>query len=241
MGDARKNVLVISAHAADFVWRAGGTIALYAGRGHRVRILCLSYGERGESERLWKTPGMTLERVKESRRAESEKAAAILGAEIRFFDSGDYPLGVAQHLIDGMVAEFRDCQPDIVLTHSFADPYNFDHADACEVTLRTRIYAQAAGYPAAGKKLGAPPVFAFEPHQPEQCEFKPQVLLDITSVFDRKRQAMEAMEAQEHLWEYYTDLAKRRGMQAARNSGKSGIKFAEAYQRIYPQVTDELS
>jgi 4-oxalomesaconate hydratase len=241
MSDVKKTVLIVSAHAADFVWRAGGAIALYAGRGYRVRILCLSYGERGESERLWKMPGMTLERVKESRQAESEKAAEILGAEIRFFDSGDYPLKATDELVDQMVTEFRSCQPDFVLTHSSADPYNFDHAEAYQVTMRTRIYAQAAGYPVEGKKIGAPPVFAFEPHQPEQCEFKPQVLLDITSVFDRKRKAMEAMEAQEHLWEYYTDLAKRRGVQAARNSGKSAIKFAEAYQRIYPQVTEELS
>jgi 4-oxalomesaconate hydratase len=110
-----------------------------------------------------------------------------------------------------------------------------------QVTLRTRIYAQAAGYPSKEKKLGAPPVFMFEPHQPEQCEFKPQVLLDITPVFERKRKAMEAMEAQEHLWEYYTDLAKRRGTQAVRNSGRKEIKYAEAYQRVYPQVTAELS
>ena len=241
MIEVKKTALVISAHAADFVWRAGGAIALYSGRGYRVRILCLSYGERGESERLWKMPSMTLERVKELRQTESEKAAEILGAEIRFFDSGDYPLQATEQLIHQMVMEFRNCQPDFVLTHSSADPYNFDHAEAYQVTMRTRIYAQAAGYPAEGKKLGAPPVFAFEPHQPEQCEFKPQVLLDITSVFDRKRKAMETMEAQEHLWEYYTDLAKRRGVQAARNSGKSGIKFAESYQRVYPQVTEELS
>ena len=49
------------------------------------------------------------------------------------------------------------------------------------------------------------------------------------------------MEAQEHLWEYYTDVARRRGVQAVRNSGKLGIKYAEAYQRFYPQVTDDLS
>jgi len=238
---AKKTVLVISAHAADFVWRAGGAIALYSGRGCRVRILCLSYGERGESERLWKMPGMTLEHVKKERRAESEKAAEILGAEIRFFDASDYPLLLSDQLMEGMVGEFRDCQPEIVLTHSSADPYNMDHGDACQATLRTRIYAQAAGYPLPGKKLGAPPVFAFEPHQPEQCGFKPEVLLDITSVFDRKRSAMESMQAQEHLWEYYTDLGKRRGVQAVRNSGKSGIKYAEAYQRFYPQVTDELT
>ena len=236
-----KTVLVVSAHAADFVWRAGGVIALYAQRGYRVRILCLSFGERGESERLWRQPGMTLEGVKTSRQAESEKAAATLGAEIRFFDSGDYPIQPTDQTVQEMVKEFRELQPEFVLTHSFADPYNTDHPDAANLTLRTRIYAQAAGYPIEGKQLGAPPVFIFEPHQPEQCEFKPQVLLDITTVFDVKRKAMESMEAQEHLWEYYTDLARRRGVQAVRNSGRKEIKYAEAFQRVYPQVSIELS
>src|SRR5260370_16535102 len=238
--DSKKSVLVVSAHAADFVWRAGGAIALYAQRGYRVRILFLSYGERGESERLWRQPGMTLECVKTSRRAESEKAAAILGAEIRFFDSGDYPLSPTQDTVHEMVGEYRKLQPEILLTHSFKDPYNPDHPHAHDLTLRTRVYAQAAGYPIDGKKLEAPPVFLFEPHQPEQCEFKPEVLLDITSVFDTKRKAMESMEAQEHRWNYYTDLAKRRGTQAARNSRRKEIKYAEAYQRVYPQVSSEL-
>ena len=239
--DAERTILVVSAHAADFVWRAGGAIALYAGRGYRVRILCLSFGERGESERLWRQGGMKLERVKAVRQAESEKAAEILGAEIRFFDSGDYPLRASEETVHEMVGEFRRHQPQFVLTHSAADPYNPDHPAACTLTLETRVYAQAAGYEAPGEKLGAPPVFLFEPHQPEQCEFKPQVLLDITPVFEVKRKAMESMEAQEHLWTYYTDLAKRRGTQAVRNSGNKNIKFAEAYQRVYPQVTGELS
>jgi len=239
--ESKKSILVVSAHAADFVWRAGGAIALYSQRGYRVRILCLSYGERGESERLWREPGMTLERVKTSRRAESVKAAGILGAEIRFFDSGDYPIRPSEETVHEMVLEYRNHQPEFVLTHSFADPYNFDHPDATDLTLRTRVYAQAAGYPAEGKKLGAPPVFIFEPHQPEQCEFKPQLLLDITPVYDIKRKAMESMEAQEHLWEYYSDLARRRGTQAVRNSGRKEIQYAEAYQRVYPQVAGEFS
>jgi 4-oxalomesaconate hydratase len=241
MADEAKTILVVSAHAADFVWRAGGAIALYGERGYKVRIVCLSFGERGESERLWKQPGMTLDRVKEARRVESQKAAGILGAEISFFDSGDYPIKPSEDTIQAMVLEFRQHQPRFVLTHSLADPYNPDHPEACQLTLRTRVYAQAAGYPAEGKKLGAPPVFMFEPHQPEQCEFKPQVLLDITPVFERKRKAMESMEAQEHLWQYYTDLALRRGTQAVRNSGRQEIKYAEAFQRYYPQVTNELS
>jgi 4-oxalomesaconate hydratase len=88
-------------------------------------------------------------------------------------------------------------------------------------------------------------VFLFEPHQPEMCGFKPEVLLDITPVFEAKRKAMEAMAAQQHLREYYTDLAKRRGTQLRRNAGPNlGLPqstLAEAYMRVFPQVTDRLT
>ena len=236
-----KSVLVFSAHAADFVWRAGGAIALYVSRGYRVRILCLSFGERGESQGAWKQPGMTIERVKEIRRAESTRAAEILGAGIRFFDSGDYPIAASPETIQAIVEEYRALQPGFVLSHSFKDPYNPDHDTANRISLETRVYAQALGYPAAGRPLEAPPVFLFEPHQPEQCEFKPQVLLDVTPMWEIKQKAMESMEAQTHLVHYYTDLGKRRGTQAVRNGGPKEIKYAEAFQRVYPQVTSELS
>jgi 4-oxalomesaconate hydratase len=240
-----KTILVVSAHAADFVWRAGGAIALYAERGYRVRIVCLSYGERGESAGLWRKGGATIASVKAARREEASRAAGILGGDIAFLDAGDYPLQVTPALIDALVKEFRDCRPEAVLTHALADPYNFDHPAAADLTLKCRVYAQALGYPAPGEVIGAPPVFLFEPHQPEQCDFKPQVLLDVTPVFERKRQAMESMGAQEHLVRYYIDLARRRGVQAKRNSGPNiGLKteaYAEAYQRLYPQVCTEFS
>jgi 4-oxalomesaconate hydratase len=235
------SLLVFSAHAADFVWRAGGAIALYASRGCRVRILCLSYGERGESQGAWKEPGMTVERVKEIRRAESERAAGLLGAEVRCFDAGDYPLRANDQLVESLVQEYRAFAPDFVLTHAYHDPYNPDHPAANQISLQTRVYAQAEGYPLPGPALGAPPVFMFEPHQPEQSDFTPDVLLDITPVWETKRQAMESMEAQRHLVEYYSDLGRRRGTQAVRNSGRKGITHAEAYQRVFPHVTSELA
>ena len=39
--------LVFSAHAADFVWRCGGAIALHADKGYAVTVLCLSFGAGG--------------------------------------------------------------------------------------------------------------------------------------------------------------------------------------------------
>jgi 4-oxalomesaconate hydratase len=239
----RESALVVSAHAADFVWRAGGAIALAASRGDPVTVLCLTYGERGESASAWRA-GKTLEEIKALRRAEAENAAAALGAEIEFLDAGDYPLRESDELIDRIVGVYRRVEPSVVLTHPLADPYNQDHPAAAQMALRARVLAQAIGYPAAGEPIGAPPVFLFEPHQPEMCGFKPEVLLDITPVFDAKRKAMECMAAQQHLWEYYTDLAKRRGTQLRRNAGPNlGLPqstLGEAYMRVFPQVTDRL-
>jgi 4-oxalomesaconate hydratase len=236
--------LVISAHAADFVWRAGGAIALAAARGERVRILCLSYGERGESASAWRA-GKTLDEIKAQRREEAANAARTLGAEIEFFDAGDYPLRATDELTDRLVCQFREVNPAVVLTHTLADPYNDDHPTAGQLALKARVLAQAAGYPAPGEPTGAPPVFLFEPHQPEMCGFTPDVLLDISSVFDTKRAAMECMGAQQHLWEYYTDLAKRRGTQLQRNAGPNlGLPhntMGEAYMRVFPQVTGVLA
>lgn len=236
---SNERLLVVSAHAADFVWRAGGAIALYSGRGARVRVLCLSYGERGESQGLWKKEGMTLERVKQVRHEEATKAAQVLGAEIRCFDAGDYPLGLTPQLTEELVQEFRSFRPTCVMTHTPVDPYNGDHVEASKLTMNARIYAQAMGYPSEHHHLGAPPLFYFEPHQTEMCAFKPDVILDITPVFETKVEAMHCMDAQTHLWNYYTDVAKRRGTQGGRNSGNPLIVYAEAFQRVYPQVTTE--
>jgi 4-oxalomesaconate hydratase len=243
-GDATSGpVLVVSAHAGDFVWRAGGAMALAASQGAAVTVLCLSFGERGESARAWRQ-GRQLEEIKAIRRDEATRAAEVLGAAIEFADAGDYPLRESDELVDQIVRCYRRVNPAVVLTHALADPYNPDHPAAARMALQARVFAQAIGYDAPGEPLGAPPVFLFEPHQPEQCDFRPQVLLDITEVFATKRAAMECLKAQQHMWDYYTDLARRRGVQFERNAGPNlGILYstmAEAYMRLFPQTTRTL-
>jgi 4-oxalomesaconate hydratase len=235
----KKTAIVVSAHSADLVWRAGGAIALYAERGWEVTVACLSYGERGESAKLWREPGMTMAKVKANRKEEAMRAAEILGAQTLFFDVGDYPIRVPDTVLYELAALFRKIRPEFILTHSHKDPYNFDHPLVSHLTQEARIVAQAHGHETQTPVLGAPPVFLFEPHQSEQCDFKPQVLLDITSVWARKHEAFKVMSAQEHLWQYYERVALQRGVQASRNSNRN-VKYGEAYQRVFPQVTEEL-
>src|SRR3546814_8656261 len=71
MRERSKTALVVSAHSADFVWRAGGAIAMHADKGYHVRVVCLSFGERGESAKLWKVDGITMEKMKADRRREA--------------------------------------------------------------------------------------------------------------------------------------------------------------------------
>lgn len=238
---ASKTGLVITAHPGDFVWRAGGAIALHAAKGYRVKIVCLAYGERGESQFAWKTAGVKMEDVKAQRRDEAERAAAVLGAEIEFFDAGDYPLHVTPAMLDRTIDIFREMKPAFVLTHALEDPYNFDHPTAAHFAQEARIIAQAAGHkPDPTRAYSAPPVFLFEPHQPEQCNFKPNVILNIDDVWEKKRKAFEVLAAQKHLWEYYTRVALNRGVQGGRNSGRA-MTYGEAYQRLFPEALEILA
>ncbi len=176
-----KTVLVVSAHAADFVWRAGGAIALHEKLGYDVTVVCLSFGERGESAKLWKQGDTTLEKVKAARRKEAEAAAKVLDVhDIQFFDLGDYPLDLGKESQIRFVDVIRKVQPTFMMSHSFWDPYNTDHMNTTKFVLECRMIAQAWGHNPGEKVLGAPQVYLFEPHQTEQMDWKPDVFLDIT-------------------------------------------------------------
>ena len=68
----------------------------------------------------------------------------------------------------------------------------------------------------------------------------PDTFLDITEVFERKKEAMEAMRAQKYLQQYYLQRAEQRANHARRVSGEKGIRYAEAFQRVLPQVVRSL-
>jgi 4-oxalomesaconate hydratase len=208
--------------------------------GGSARVIALSYGERGESGELWKVEGQTVEAVKRVRHAEAEKAATALGAEFRALDFGDYPLDLDAPRLARVVDEIRDFAPDVLVTHTDTDPFNPDHPVAHAAVQRARSLAAGAGVASAFGAIKPPQLFLFEPHQPELCHFTPTTFVDITPVFDAKREAMAAMEAQQYLQTYYAQRAEQRGNHARRASGDQDVRYAEAFQRVLPQVVEAL-
>ena len=179
-------------------------------------------------------PGHDGERVTENRLAESGRAAKNRRSEIHFFDMGDYPMVPNGQDVVGLANQFGEHRRAIVLTHGFEVPYNIDQPMASDRTLKARVCAEAPGYPAEGKgsRDDAPP---------EECSFRPPVLLEITSMRERQQNAMESMAAQEHLVKYFTVIGERGAVAAASDSGKRHIQCAEAFQRSDPRVTDRFS
>ncbi len=232
--------MVIGAHSADFVWRAGGACAVTTTNGGEARVIALSYGERGESGELWKEEGQTLENVKKVRHGEAERAAQALGASFECLDMGDYPLNIDPDRLNLISEKIREFGPDVLITHTDTDPFNPDHPVAYAAVNRARGLAAGAGVSSAFKTIKPPVFYLFEPHQPELCNFTPNTFVDITNVIEAKRTAMQEMKAQKYLQTYYDQRADHRGNHARRSSGDQDIRQAEAFQRVTPNVVSAL-
>ncbi len=235
-----RRLLVIGAHSADFVWRAGGAVAVTTAAGGTARVIALSYGERGESGELWKEENQTVDNVKRVRHGEAERAAQTLEADFVAMDLGDYPLQIDSGALLAIADQIREFAPDVLITHTDTDPFNPDHPVAYAAVNRARSLAAGAGIPSAFGTVRPPEFFLFEPHQPELCNFTPTVFVDITAVMDAKRAAMAEMKAQAYLQTYYTERADHRGNHARRSSGNQAIRQAEAFERVTPQVVNAL-
>lgn len=239
-GMIEKKLLVIGAHSADFVWRSAGVVATFVEHGGEAHVVALSYGERGESGVLWKEPGQTEENVKSIRHGEAQRAAEHLGASFQGLDMGDYPLPSSDDRVNQLVEVIREFQPTVVLTHPADDPFNPDHPVARRLVDQARLLTSGAGVESAFSTILPTEYLAFEPHQPELCHFVPSVFVDITSVFEKKVQAMQEMKAQAYLQEYYAQRAEHRGNHARKVTGDKAIRQAEAFQRLIPNVVETL-
>jgi LmbE family N-acetylglucosaminyl deacetylase len=204
--------VVVGAHPDDPESGCGGTMARYAGLGHKVVALYLTRGENG-------IRGKSHKEAAAIRTAEVKKACAILGAQ---------PLFAGQ--IDGRTeanrTRYREFQklldgeePDIVFTHWPID--EGDHHVASVLTYQAWYYAPkkfALYYfeVASGSWIGT-----------QTRNFHPTHYVDITATQAKKRAACYAHKSQDpnSFYAAHDVMNRFRGMEA-------GCKFAEAFVRL---------
>jgi mycothiol S-conjugate amidase len=163
-------LLAVHAHPDDESSKGAATTARYAAEGHRVLVVTLTGGERGDIL----NPAMDLPevhgRITEIRRDEMAKAAEILGVEHRwlgFVDSGlpqgDPPpplpdgcfaLAPLEEPTEALVRLVREFKPHVMTTYDENGGYPHpDHIRCHQVSIAA---FEAAGDPATFADSGRP-------------------------------------------------------------------------------------
>lgn len=231
-------LMVVSAHAADWVWRCSGTIAKYKKMGAKVCVVCLTHGERGESGALWKKGGQTRESVMLTRKTESTDAANFLNVDdFEIWDYPDHPLVMSAEILDRLNEKMRQFKPTVIITHDWHDDTNTDHVVASDITFNAFGMARHKGVPSQCEDTtGIVQIYGFEPSQTERSGYVPEVYIDITDVWETKQEAMSLIKAQPNTPAIHTRVNTHRGWQAGRMPNGKGIKYAESYTVRYPII-----
>ena len=233
-----EKLMVVSAHAADWVWRCSGTIAKYKNMGAEVCVVCLTHGERGESGALWKKEGANKENVMATSLSESKAVAEYLGVDdFEMWEYQDHPLVMSAEILDRLNEKMRQFQPTVIVTHDWHDDTNTDHVVASDITFTTFGMSRHKGIESETTTTnGIVQIYGFEPSQTERSGYVPEVYIDITDVWEQKLYAMSLIKAQPATCKIHERVNTHRGWQAGRMPNGKGIKFAESFTVRYPII-----
>ena len=230
-----RRILVFSAHAADFCSRAGGAILRFTDAGCDVHIYDLTFGEKCESPAVWNSnPDISSDEVKRIRSDEIRAAASVLGATIECLDFDDSPLLIGPDRRLQLLERIREFQPDLILSHWTDDFLHPDHVEAVEAALWASRYCFRPGIKTEHPPCPAPEVVCFEPILGTSpiAGFVPNLYVDVTTVFDRKKEAMRCLASQPELPDRYETLAKYRAFEAQTTAWMKQCDLAEAFRRV---------
>ncbi|MCL1895940.1 MAG: PIG-L family deacetylase [Clostridiales bacterium] len=122
------NILGIGCHPDDLEIGCGGTLAKYAKQGHKVFMCHIANGDMGHMI-------IKPKELREIRRKEAQRAAAVLGAESFTVDIGDAMVeGSNKQARDKLVEIVRYTKADVVITHNPED-YMRDHEQSSRLAV----------------------------------------------------------------------------------------------------------
>lgn len=227
-------IIAFGAHPDDCEIRAAGCAALWSGMGHAVKFVATTNGDAGHPTQ----GGAPLAR---RRRQESRKVAKILGIEYDVMDVHDGELMPTLENRLEIIRKIRDWQADLVLSPRPND-YHPDHR-------YTGVLVQDAAYMVAVPAVLAnvpivkrnPTFLYYEDRFQKPTPFKPDIVVDISSVWDRKIDALDANESQ--FYEFQTnvnasievpqDKEERKKWLAKRRTPSPTAEVEAVYAKLY--------
>ena len=182
-------IIMIGAHPDDCDSGGGGTAILFASMGYAVKFVSVTNGDAGHQS---EGGGALAKR----RMAESKEAGKRFGVEYDVLDNHDGELTPTLDVRLQIIRKIREWNADVVIAPRPND-YHPDHR-------YTGVLVQDAAYMVAVPNVAPDtpplkknPVFLyFQDNFQRPNPFRPDVVVDITYVFDKKVYAMTAHQSQ---------------------------------------------
>ena len=219
-------VMAISSHPDDIEINCAGTLAKFRKQGDEVVMCNLCNGNMGHVE-------IMPDELREMRYAESERSAALIGAEHLTMDIGDLTLYAdSREQRDNLTDLIRYAKPDMIITHT-PDDYMADHVAVSKLVFAASFCASLPHYRMEAKGVvDICPIFYMD--NLGGFHFEPTEYVDISEFIDVKMKMLCCHESQikwmrEHdkidFPETVKTYARMRGLQ-------SGVAYAEGFRQM---------
>jgi len=191
-------VIAIFAHPDDADFKMGGTAALMAEAGHKVKFISITNGNAGHHEK----GGGVLAKI---RRAEAEEAARRLGIEeYEVWDNNDAMLTPELHIRMDIIRAIREWNADVVIGLRPND-YHPDHRNAGKLVIDASYMVIVPNVVSDTEPLRNNPVFLYmQDGFSKPNPFSHDVAVSIDEVIDTKVDGLDAHQSQVYEWMPWT-------------------------------------
>jgi len=187
---------MIGAHPDDCDLRCSGIAAKYVRDGHEVRFLSVCDGSGGHMS-------MSREEIAARRRIEAAEAAAEIGVSYDCLDMPDCQLMPDLAARQLMIRYLRNFRPDAIFVHRTVD-YHPDHRAAAllvqDATCLLSVPNECPDTPA----MNFMPVMLYMEDRFSNPVFRPDIVIDIDDVIEKKFRMINHHVSQVYEWLPYT-------------------------------------
>lgn len=186
---AELRIICFGAHPDDCELQAGGTAAMWAGKGHKVKFVSVTNGDIGH----WREAGGPLAR---RRKAEVEEVAKLLGITVEVLDIHDGELLPTLENRRTLTRLIREWNADLVMSHRPND-YHPDHRYTGVLVQDAAYMVTVPHFCPDVPHLTNNPVFMYFPDRFQKPNpFVPDVVVDIGPVIEKKLDGLGIMVSQ---------------------------------------------
>lgn len=187
--DGKLRIIAFGAHPDDCEFQIGGTAAKWAAQGHRVKLVSTTNGDIGH----WKIAGGPLA---QRRTAEVKRCAEILGTTAEVLDIHDGELMPTLENRRTFVRLIREWKADIVFCHRPND-YHPDHRYTGILVQDAAFMVTVPYFCPDVPHLKKNPIFMyFRDGFQKPNPFKPDIIVSIDDVMEKKLLGMDALVSQ---------------------------------------------